>query len=266
MKSILLDAFFIGYCEICFQGLTYICDMKSLLVLCVTLCMGHVFCQEDDSVLSRVGLADSLSIQDTNYREDQFYVGVTYNLLGYKATNVTQNGFSSGIHFGFIRDFPVNRRRNVAIGLGVGFSGNSYNQNLLISEIGDDYTFTVLDDISFSRNRFSTYLVEIPLEFRWRTSTVIEYDFWRVYSGFKFGYVFYNTAKYRGDPENSTLTNISDMNTIQYGLTLSVGYSNVNFHLYYGLNTIFNKDAYVSSTGERIDMKAIKIGLMFYIL
>ena len=241
--------------------------MRSILVLFFTLCMGHLFCQEDDSVLlSRASSGDSLSMQDTNYREDQFYIGITYNVLGDKTANVTQNGFSSGIHFGFIRDFPVNRRRNVAIGLGLGFSGNAYNQNLLISELDDSYTYTVLDDVSFTRNRFSTYLVEIPLEVRWRTSSVTQYDFWRVYSGFKFGYVFYNTSKYKGDPENSALTNISDMNALQYGLTLSVGYSNVNFHFYYGLNTIFNKDTIVTNTGERINMKAIKIGLMFYIL
>lgn len=240
--------------------------MKPFFVLFFVCLVSYVSAQEKKVLLSNSSLRDSLSIEYDNYREDQFYVGVTYNLLGDKTTNVTQNGFSSGIHFGFIRDLPVNRRRNIAVGLGIGFSGNSYNQNLLISNLGSGYSYTVLDDVAFSRNRFSTYLVEIPLEFRWRTSSVLEYDFWRVYTGVKFGYVFYNTSKYRGDPANSSLSNISDINTLQYGLTLSIGYSNVNFHFYYGLNAIFNMDTFVTNTGERIEMKAIKIGLMFYIL
>lgn len=240
--------------------------MKSFIFLFFILFTGHVYGQEDDIELSKSSLNDRLTVQDIAYREDQFYIGITYNLLGNKPSSVSQNAFSSGIHFGFIRDFPLNSRRNVAIGSGIGLSGNSYNQNLLISESGSDYNYTVLTDVSFSRNRFSTYLVEIPLEFRWRTSTATEYDFWRVYTGFKFGYVFYNTSKYRGEPSNSSLTNISDINALQCGLTLSVGYSNVNFHFYYGLNTIFDKGTDVTMTGERIDMKSIKIGLMFYIL
>jgi hypothetical protein len=240
--------------------------MKPLFILLFICFTGLVSAQEEDGVLPNTSSRDSLPLEDTKYREDQFYIGITYNVLGDKTSNVTQSGFSSGFHLGFIRDFPLNSRRNVAIGLGVGLSGNSYNQNLLISEFGSDYNYNVLNDVSFSRNRFSTYLFEIPLEFRWRTSTATEYDFWRVYTGFKFGYVFYNTSKYRGEPSNSSLTNISDINALQYGLTLSVGYSNVNFHFYYGLNTIFDKGTVVTMTGERIDMKSIKIGLMFYIL
>lgn len=45
---------------------------------------------------------------DQKYREDQFYISLTYNLLSNKPNKVTQSGFSSGIHFGFIRDIPIN--------------------------------------------------------------------------------------------------------------------------------------------------------------
>ena len=71
-------------------------------------------------------------IVDSLYREDQFYAGVTYNLLGKMPSGVSQNGFSSGFHLGFIRDMPINEKRNIAFGLGVGYSTNSFNQNILI--------------------------------------------------------------------------------------------------------------------------------------
>ena len=57
-------------------------------------------------------VADSTKVIDPKYREDQFYLAITYNLLGNKPDNVTQTGFSSGFHLGYIRDLPLNERRN----------------------------------------------------------------------------------------------------------------------------------------------------------
>ncbi len=202
-----------------------------------------------------------------DYREDQFYASVTYNLLNNRPNGVSQNGFSSGFHLGFIRDMPINKRRNLAIGLGLGLSSNSYNQNISILEIDDAIIFNIIDEreINVSKNKFTSYLVEFPLEFRWRTSSASQYNFWRIYTGFKLGYVLYNSAKFKSDNGNQTLSNIDDFDKIQYGLTLSVGYDTWNFHLYYGLNPIFNGDNAVINDNA-IDTMALKIGLMFYIL
>jgi len=204
---------------------------------------------------------------DNNYREDQFYVSVTYNLLGNKPDGLKQSGFSSGFHFGVIRDMPINARRNKAIGIGLGLSSNSYNQNMLISQdTNRDYNYAVINenDISISKNKFTTYLVEVPLQYRWRTSTAKDYKFWRIYTGLKFGYVFYNSSKFIGGLDDVKLSNIDDIEKLQYGLTLSAGYSTWNFNIYYGLNPIFKNTAQID--GKTIDMNSIKIGLMFYVL
>ena len=201
-----------------------------------------------------------------NYREDQFYASVTYNLLTDKPAGISQRGFSSGFHLGFIRDMPVNERRNFAIGLGLGLSSNSYSQNLSILKENNEVLYSVIDEseVNVSKNKFTTYLVELPLEIRWRTSTAIDYNFWRIYTGFKVGYLLYNSTKYKSDAGNQNLSNLDDFNKVQYGLTLSAGYGTWNFHLYYSLNSIFNDNAKLN--GEAIDMKSFKIGLMFYIL
>lgn len=240
--------------------------MKQLIYLFFLLPILAVSAQEDDNPLSKEIVNDSITVIDKKYREDQFYVSVTYNLLGNKPDAVSQNGFSSGFHFGFIRDMPLNKKRNLALGLGLGFSTNSFNQKLLISESNGTYDYTVLGDVSFSKNKFTTYLVEFPIEFRWRTSSAKDFDFWRIYSGVKLGYVLHNSSKFRGSPNDISLTNISDINKFQVGLTLSAGYSNVNFHFYYALNNIFDSNAKVNSSGENVEMNAIKIGLIFYIL
>jgi hypothetical protein len=201
-----------------------------------------------------------------NYREDQFYASITYNLLNYKPDGVSQSGFSSGFHLGFIRDMPINEKRNFSIGLGLGISSNSYNQNLSILETNDNLVYLIIDEseVNVSKNKFTTYLVEVPLEIRWRTSNAIDYNFWRIYTGFKVGYLLYNSSKFVSEVGSQNLSNSNDFNKLQYGLTLSAGYGTWNFHVYYGLNPIFDDNAKLDD--EVIDMSSIKIGLMFYIL
>ncbi len=203
---------------------------------------------------------------DSLYKEDQFYAGITYNLLGKKPEGITQNGFSFGLHLGFIKDIPINKNRNVAIGIGLGYATNSYNQNLLInkSDTGE-YTYSALQtSSSFIKNKFSTHVIDVPIEFRWRTSTPTDYNFWRIYTGFKLGYIFGNTAKHRGDLGRIKHTNIKDFNRFQYGVYMSAGYNTWNIYLYYALNAMFSDK--VTLDDHRIDMNAIKVGLMFYML
>lgn len=209
---------------------------------------------------------DSTTVQiDNLYREDQFYFGITYNLLGKMPQDMSQNGFSSGFHLGFIRDMPINKSRTIAFGLGLGYSANSFNQNLLISKDEQGMlNYEIIDNTLFTKNKFSMHLVEIPFQFRWRTSSADSYKFWRIYSGFKLGYVFASTSKFKGSPQNIELKNIDHFEKIQLGLTLSVGYNTWNAYLYYALNPIFKKEAKIDD--ESLDINAIKIGLIFYIL
>lgn len=227
----------------------------SLLVLCLT---GISFAQNKKKMIN--------SEPDNNYREDQFYASVTYNLLSNKPKDVSQSGFSTGFHFGFIRDMPVNEKRNKAIGIGVGVSTNSYNHNIAILKADNNFTYTIIDEseINVSKNKLTTYLVEMPLEFRWRTSTATDYNFWRIYTGLKVGYVVYNSATFISNAQDVKLSNLDELNRLQYGLTLSVGYGTWNFHAYYGLNPIFNTNANLE--GGNLDFRSFKIGLMFYLL
>lgn len=211
---------------------------------------------------------DSIKVVDNSYKEDQFYAGVTYNVIGKIPDGISQTGFSNGVHFGFIKDIPVNKQRNVAIGIGIGASINSYNQNLsIVKNDNQSYSYSVIDrnTIDYTKNRFFTNLIELPLEFRWRTSTATDYKFWRIYSGIKLGYVLANAYKFEDDEDNDiVLRGIDDFNTFQYGLTFSTGYNTWNFYFYYALNPIFANS--VTIDGKVINANEIKIGLIFYIL
>lgn len=200
---------------------------------------------------------------DSNYREDQFYFGLTYNSLTTTPENFNQTGFSPGLKVGFIRDFPINLQRNIAIGIGVGYAFNIYSGNIKISPTSsENYNYEIVSNNSFQKNRFSHQSIEIPIEFRWRTSTAQSYKFWRVYAGFKANYILASTYVYQSQEISSKLKNI-DLNNWQYGLTLSLGYNNWNGFVYYGLNPMFNDAAINQNT---LDTKSFKIGLMFYFL
>jgi hypothetical protein len=204
---------------------------------------------------------------DSLYKEDQFYAGITYNLMGNKPANLKQNGFSLGFHAGFIKDMPINRDRNIAIGIGLGYSVNSFNHNMLIAkdDLGNiDYSIIDKNTVTFSKNRFSQHLIELPIEYRWRTSNPTDYNFWRVYAGFKIGYVLVNSTRFKGSLGELKYNNIDHFNEFQYGLTVSMGYNTWNLYLYYALNPIFSNKAELN--GDSLDMNAIKIGLMFYVL
>lgn len=217
------------------------------------------------SYQSIIGQDNTIAETDELYREDQFYFGVTYNLLGKMPQGMSQNGFSSGFHLGFIRDMPINENRTLAIGIGIGYSANSFNQNLLISiDQQNAFNYELLESATFTKNKFSNHLIEIPLEFRWRTSTTETYKFWRIYSGFKLGYVLASTSKFNSSPQDIELKKIDHFEKLQYGLTMSIGYNTWNAYVYYALNPIFKKEAMLN--GKSIDINAIKIGLIFYIL
>src|SRR6478736_9611819 len=72
---------------------------------------------------------------DSLYREDQFYVGLTYDLLRHTPEHFSQNSFSIGLSAGFLRDIPINKSRTVAIAAGFGISYDKYHENLKVSEV-----------------------------------------------------------------------------------------------------------------------------------
>ena len=206
------------------------------------------------------------SVIDSLYREDQFYIGLTFHLLHDLPEEVTQKGFSGGLHLGFIRDFPLNKRRNIAIGVGAGWSINTYGQELFIGEDLNDRTiFRDLNalEIDYDTNRFSTQLVELPLEFRWRTSVPESYRFWRIYTGLKLGYIYHFKSNFRQEGNQVVQTDVPELERFRLGTTFTFGYSTFNFHVYYNLNPFF-KDAQLNNT--EFGIHTFKVGLMFYLL
>lgn len=204
---------------------------------------------------------------DSLYREDQIYFGITYNIVNGSPAGIESSQFSGGFHAGFIRDMPLNEQRNIAVGLGLGWSIDTYGHNLFVGkEVDRDVTrFQILDRgrIAFDTNRFTTQSIDLPIQFRWRTSTVDSHRFWRVYTGLRPAYAYYFRTNFEQDGNTYKESDIPEFERFRLGATFTFGYNTFNFNFYYSLNSFF-KNATVNQ--ESLDLRTFQVGLMFYLL
>ena len=210
--------------------------------------------------LTSVAQKDSLQLGD-RYAEDQLYVMVSYNQLFNQPAMVKGSRFSYGLSTGFMKDLILNKQGSISVALGVGYNFDLLNHGLTISEENNDITFQV--DNSGATNKLLLHNLEFPFELRWRGSDAQTYKFWRVYMGVKASYNLSNNFKFTNETNSFSYSNVSNYNTWQYGLTLSVGYDVFTAHVYYGLNPIL-KDTSLGTAD--ISSKIMRIGLIFYLL
>lgn len=198
---------------------------------------------------------------DSLYREDQFYLGITYNLMQEKPQSFAQNGLSSGVNFGFMRDMPINKNRTWAIAAGLGYSYNNLKQNVRIENVNSEYFYSI--DNSFNKNNLALHYLEVPIEIRWRNSTPESHKFWRVYTGFKINYLFASQSKFISGTENIKIKNNSSLNKFVFGPYMAVGYNSINLFAYYSLAPIAKNQ---TINNENLNLRSFNIGFQFYIL
>ena len=237
--------------EILYLSYSFICVMRSRLILFYFLSIPFLaFAQKD-----------SLSIGD-RYAEDQLYFSVSYSQLFDQPTGITKSNFSYALSGGFIKDIILNKSGTIAIAGGIGLGYDFFNHELKVDEVDGITVFT--NDIATSKNIFKSYNLEFPFELRWRTSTAIKYNFWRIYTGVKFLYNLDNNFQYRDSDENQfKYSNVSAYNKLQYGLTISAGYDAFTMNVFYGLSPVF-KNGLLNE--KAVDTKILKFGLIFYFL
>lgn len=232
--------------------------MKLLYFFCSLFLFSSVLAQDQLSWLKE-------NESDSLYREDQFYMGFSFNFLTELPSEVDQSGFSGGLIFGFIRDMPINKRRNLSIGLGLGFNLNTFGQTLQIKREGINDVFEPIDpDTDYDSNRFTTNLIEVPLEFRWRSSDVDKLSFWRVYLGVNFGYVLSSKSVYRSPEERYSFRSINAINDFRTSAKLTFGYGAVNFFADLSLIPVF--EGQINSSQEEVSIRPVKVGLTFFFL
>ena len=202
------------------------------------------------------------NVDSSFYREDQIYLGTSFMLLNSNQEKFRSQGISKHFQLGFIRDIPLISSGKLAIGLGLGYSFQDYNSNLVRFNINNGSSIYIVNYTLNQKSKISFNSIEFPISLRWRNSSPNNNQFWRVYSGFKFQRNFLSKLKYR----TGEIKNISDeVNNWNKELYLSFGYNTWNFHFSYGLNQII-QNLQNQYSGKSFKVRSLKIGLIFYIL
>ena len=202
------------------------------------------------------------NVDSSFYREDQIYLGTSFMLLNSNQEKFRSQGISKHFQLGFMRDIPLISSGKLAIGIGLGYSFQDYNSNLVRFNINNESSIFIVNYTLNQKSKISFNSIEFPISLRWRNSSPNNNQFWRVYSGFKFQRNFLSKLKYR----TGEIKNISDeVNNWNKELYLSFGYNTWNFHFSYGLNQII-QNLQNQYSGKSFKVRSLKIGLIFYIL
>ena len=203
-------------------------------------------------------LALAQSPADSFYREDQIYVSIGYPLLIDTPEGLTQNKLSHTFSLGFVRDMPINSARNLAFGLGLGLNYNVVYTNLQFTDDIKSTTFVSGDVI----NQWNSVDAEIPIEFRWRSSTPTNYQFWRIYAGVV-GYYSLSAKQRTRAALTESISSLSVQN-FRLALRLNVGNNTWNLTYTHPIDSFFDFDK--STQNKSLSqLKTAKLGLVFYI-
>ena len=212
-------------------------------------------------IFSNLHSQASYELSKEIYREDQIYFGSSYFIQSESITDFKQNGFSGNFQFGFIRDFPINNSSTRAIGVGLGYERNFFTSNIQPVKENNEINYNiVVSKFLESKNKMSYSSIVIPLEYRWRKSSIDKFKFWRIYSGFKLkkNFPLYSNPSYGSELK---IDEINDWTTSIY---LNAGYNTWNISLEYDLIPLIKNKQTVQ--GELLNISFFRLGLIFYIL
>ena len=128
-----------------FCGLIWV-EFKINYILIVLLTCSNILGQE------------KLKDNDTTfYRKDKIYFGSSFILLNSEQEKFKRQGISKHFQLGFVRDIPIISSGKLAIGLGLGYSFQDYNSNLVRFNINNgssiyivNYTLNQKSKLSFN--------------------------------------------------------------------------------------------------------------------
>ncbi len=205
--------------------------------------------------------------RDSKYLEDQIFFNFSYISLTNLCEGIRQQGFSNSVSFGFIRDIPLNVRRNIGFGLGIGYERSVYFQNLRIkvNESDGSIQYEILDPAQYRLNNFGIKRLIVPLEIRLRGSSATKFSFWRFYAGITLGYTLGAFSDFEDQNISLRYKNLGNIpSKYHYGVHVYAGYGELNGYIYFGLNDLFSPEVKIND--NHIPLQDLRFGIMLSFL
>ncbi len=164
---------------------------------------------------------------------------------------VEQGYFNFGVNVSLFHDHPINKKGSLAWAIGVGYSGLNIHHNARFSYTVDanNDIHTVWqpypDGLEYNKNKINLNYLEVPFEIRIRSMKESVEDRsvanFRLYLGFKGGYLVNSHTKFRDAETKVKVYNIRNLLMYRYGPTVRIGFKKVALHGFYSLTSIFQE-------------------------
>ena len=199
--------------------------------------------------------------EDTlSFREDQIYFSVAYPYFSDAPGEHIQNKLSYSFSLGFVRDMPVNKKRTLALGLGLGWDVATVFNNMRLVVEDSSISASIIQD-AYQKNTLTMQTLAVPFELRWRNANETKHAFWRIHTGVS----VHMPLRFRA--------NYTSSEGIQTNIFLPYEKTLLRWNAHFGFNTWNISIAHdlqpwaVYATPNRsFDIRFTKIGLIFYIL
>lgn len=224
---------------------------------CAYILYGILFCcisfaqvkgQDTDTLKKRTRSAISKSEFDLkNYKSDpndRMILEVNHTgWLGLPNGIQQSHAKCIGVNFTVMFDKPIGKSP-FSVGYGIGIFSHNFHSNADFIYHRDSLNNTLrtsLEPINrpFSLNRYAQKIIEIPLEFRYRTKTDRQF---KIHLGGKIGYVVNDFRSMRDNDGKVRIYDIKNINPLRYGINLRIGFEQVAICASYYFSEIFKKD------------------------
>ena len=148
---------------------------------------------------------------------------------------------SGGVNFYLYFDYPIASSR-FSFAWGAGISSHNvhgkFNLKYQIDSIRSQVMFSQLvpREDPYSKNRFGLKVLEVPIEFRFRTRT--SYQF-KVMAGMKAGWVVQSFRKVFDADGKRKMYDLYGVNPLRYGAHVRVGVEQLQFTFFMALSSLF---------------------------
>ncbi len=214
--------------------------MKKIIMLALIFCVFQANSQTNPTPEKNIKIGKGKNKTSS----DALVISLNTDIWQKVPDSIAARGINQGVSAAGMYNIRMGQGNfSFAFGLGIS-SHNFYSDGILgLDTTGKISQFTPTS-ISYKINKLSLTYFDIPVEFRFKTSSKF-----RIAVGFKFGFTMDVHTKYKGtdlsDGEGSVLVKekkIANIEPMSYALTARIGYKWAILNASYSLNSIFKKD------------------------
>ena len=172
---------------------------------------------------------------------DRIILEVNHNGWLNSSNSVRGKLTSGGVNFYLYFDYPI-KKSKFSFAWGAGLSSynihGKFNVKYRIDSLKNEIVFADLVARSepYTKNRLGLKIIEIPIEFRFRTHSNYQL---KIMAGFKTGIVLQSFRKIYDADGKRKMYDVFGINQIRYGTHLRIGIEQIHLTFFYAMNTLF---------------------------